>query len=139
MSATDFNAKTIAEFRKNHGKVGGYFTGSPLLLLHTTGKKSGKTHVTPIMYLKDGDRYLVFGSKAGHDLHPHWFLNLKANPNVKAEIGDEVLDMHAEEVTGAERDALYKRQVAAFPTFGDYERKTKRKIPVIALTRAKKK
>jgi deazaflavin-dependent oxidoreductase (nitroreductase family) len=137
MSANDYNAQNIADFRKNHGKLGGYFAGAPILLLHTVGKRSGKTHVVPIMYLKDGDRYLVFGSKAGHDYHPHWFLNLEADHNVKAEIGDETLDMHAEEVTGPERDALYKRQVAAFPTFGEYERKTKRKIPVIALTRKK--
>ncbi len=137
MSANDFNAHTIAEFRKNNGKVRGYFEGSTLLLLHTVGKKSGKTHVTPVMYLKDGDRFVVFGSKAGHDYHPHWFLNLKANPDVKAEIGAETLDLHATEITGPERDALYKRQVAAFPTFGEYELKTKRKIPVIALTRKK--
>jgi deazaflavin-dependent oxidoreductase (nitroreductase family) len=137
MSVSDFNAHTIAEFRKNKGKVGGYFAGAPLLLLHTVGKKSGKAHVTPVMYLKDGDRYIVFGSKAGHDFHPHWFLNLKASPDVKAEIGDETLDLHAVEITGPERDALYKRQVAAFPTFGEYELKTKRKIPVIALTRKK--
>jgi len=130
-----WNTNIIAEFRKNKGKVGGNFAGAPLLLLHTTGKKSGKPHVVPVMYLKDGDRYLVFGSKGGHDYHPHWFLNLKAHPDVKAEIGDQTINLHAKEIVGPERDRLYASQVSAFPTFGEYELKTKRKIPVIALTK----
>jgi deazaflavin-dependent oxidoreductase (nitroreductase family) len=133
--STDFNAHTIAEFRKNHGKVGGYFEGAPLLLLHTTGSHSKKSHVVPIMYLKEGDRYMVFGSKAGADTHPDWFHNLKTHPDVRVEIGDETLDMHAEEVKGQERDRIYKHQASLFPSFADYERKTKRKIPVIALTK----
>jgi deazaflavin-dependent oxidoreductase (nitroreductase family) len=134
----DFNAQTIAEFRRNHGKVGGHFEGAPLLLLHTIGRRSGKPFVTPMMYLKDGDRYLVFASKAGYDHHPHWFLNLKAHPDIQAEIGDEILDVHAEEVTGRERDALYAHQAELYPTFASYERKTKRIIPVVALTKRKK-
>ncbi len=134
----DFNSHTIAEFRKNHGKVGGNFEGAPLLLLHTVGKRSGNPLVTPMMYLKDGDRYLVFASKGGYDHHPHWYLNLKAHPDVKVEIGDETLDMHAEEITGREHDTLYKRQATLYPAFADYQRKTKRVIPVVALTRRKK-
>jgi deazaflavin-dependent oxidoreductase (nitroreductase family) len=134
----DFNAQTIAEFRKNHGKVGGYFEGAPLLLLHTSGKRSGKPRVNPMMYLKDGDRYLVFASKAGADTHPDWYHNLKANPEVQAEIGDETIDVHAEEITGRERDDIYRRQATLYPGFAEYERKTKRVIPVIALTKRKK-
>jgi deazaflavin-dependent oxidoreductase (nitroreductase family) len=137
-SPGDFNAHTIAEFRKNHGKVGGYFEGAPLLLLHTTGKRSSKPHITPIMYLKDGERYLVFASKASADTHPDWFHNLKVHPDVQIEVGDEKIDAHAEEITGRERDTLYKRQASLYPNFADYERKTKRVIPVIALTKRKR-
>ena len=139
MSApADFNAHTISEFRKNHGKVGGMFEGAPLLLLHTSGKRSGTSRVNPMMYLKDGDRYIVFASKAGADTHPDWFHNLKANPDVKVEIGDEKLDMRAEEITGRERDTIYESQSKLYPQFAAYEQKTKRVIPVVALTRKKK-
>jgi deazaflavin-dependent oxidoreductase (nitroreductase family) len=135
MSANNWNSGIIAEFRKNHGKVGGNFEGAPLLLLHTTGARGGKAHVVPVMYLLDGNRYLVFASKGGAPSHPDWYRNVKAHPNVKAEIGDKTLDLVAEEVTGAERDRLYKIQSTRFPSFGDYERKTTRKIPVIALSK----
>jgi deazaflavin-dependent oxidoreductase (nitroreductase family) len=137
-SPGDFNAHTIAEFRKNHGKIGGYFEGAPLLLLHTAGKRSGKPRVNPMMYLKDGERYLVFASKSGADTHPDWYYNLKANPDVQIEVGDETIDVHAEEVVGPEHDTLYKRHATLYPTFTDYQRKTKRIIPVVALTRKKK-
>ena len=131
-----YNADNIAEFRRNHGKVGGYFEGAPLLLLNTIGRRSGKIHVTPVMYLKDGERLLVFASKGGADTHPDWYFNLKAHSDFKIEIGDETVDVHAEEVTGSERDTLYNRQVALYPRFGEYQQKTKRIIPVVALTRA---
>jgi deazaflavin-dependent oxidoreductase (nitroreductase family) len=137
-SPGDFNAHTIAEFRKNHGKVGGYFEGAPLLLLHTAGKRSSKPHITPVMYLKDGERYLVFASKAGADTHPDWYHNLKANPHIRIEVGDETIDVQAEEIMGHERDTLYKRQATLYPGFAEYERKTKRIIPVVALTRKRK-
>jgi len=135
--AGDWNAQTIAEFRKNHGKVGGHFEGAPILLLHTVGRRTGKERVNPMMYLKDGDRYLVFASKGGYDHHPHWFLNLKAHPDVKAEIGDETLDLHAQELTGQEHDVFYKRQATLYSAFADYQRKTKRIIPVVALSKRK--
>jgi deazaflavin-dependent oxidoreductase (nitroreductase family) len=137
MSRSDFNAQTIAEFRRNHGKVGGYFEGAPLLLLHTIGARSGKPRVNPMMYLKDGRRYLVFASKGGADRNPDWYYNLKAHPNVEVEIGDETIDMHAEEVLGPERDRLYERHATLYPAFADYQRKTKRIIPAIALTKRK--
>jgi deazaflavin-dependent oxidoreductase (nitroreductase family) len=137
MSRANFNEQTIAEFRKNHGKVGGYFEGAPLPLLHTSGRKSGKPVVNPMMYLKDGERYLVFASKGGADTNPDWYHNLKANPDVQAEIGDETLRLHAEEIKGREHDILYARQAKAYPGFAEYQRKTKRIIPVIALTRKK--
>jgi deazaflavin-dependent oxidoreductase (nitroreductase family) len=134
--ANDWNDKTIAEFRANHGRVGGHFAGAPLLLLHTTGAKSGEPRVNPVMYLERGDRLMVFATYAGQPVNPAWYHNLKADPKVTVEVGDEVYDAVATEVTGAERDEIYAEQAARFPGFAEYERKTSRKIPVIALTRA---
>ena len=129
----DWNAGVIAEFRKNHGKVGGYFKGAPLLLLHHTGARSGKPRTNPVMYLKDGDRFIVFASKGGADTNPDWYYNMKAHPDVRIEIGDETIESRAEEITGAERDRLYERQASTYPTFAQYQQKTKRRIPVVAL------
>jgi deazaflavin-dependent oxidoreductase (nitroreductase family) len=134
-AVNDRNARTIAEFRANHGTVGGFFEGAPLLLLHTIGARSGEPRVNPMMYLKDGERYLVFASKAGADTHPDWYHNLKAHPDAQAEIGDETLEVRAQEIQGAERDELYQRQASRYPGFAGYERGTTRVIPVIALTR----
>ena len=134
VSLHDWNAHTIAEFRRNHGKVGGQFEGAPLLLLHHTGARSGKPRINPVMYLKDGNRYLVFASKGGADTHPDWYLNLKAHPDVQIEVGDETIDVRAEEVTGPERDRLYARQASLFPGYAEYQCQTKRIIPVVALT-----
>jgi deazaflavin-dependent oxidoreductase (nitroreductase family) len=133
-SSYDFNAYTIAEFRRNHGRVGGQFEGAPLLLLHHTGARSGKARINPMMYLKDGDRYLVFASKGGADTNPDWYYNLKAHPDVQIEVGDETIDVRAEEITGPERDRLYARQASLYPGFAQYQRRTKRTIPVMALT-----
>jgi deazaflavin-dependent oxidoreductase (nitroreductase family) len=133
-SANDWNAQTIAEFHRNHGKVGGSFEGAPLLLLHHTGARSGKRRVNPMMYLKDGDRYLVFASKAGADTNPDWYYNLRARPDVQIEVGDETIDARAVEITGPERDRLYARQASLYPAFAMYQSLTKRVIPVIALT-----
>jgi len=131
----DFNSRTIAEFRKNRGRVGGNFEGAPLLLLHTTGRRTGRERVNPLMYLKDGERLLVFASKGGADTNPDWYYNLKAHPDIRAEVGDKTIDMRAQEVTGTERDGLYARQASRYPAFADYQRRTKRVIPVIALTK----
>jgi deazaflavin-dependent oxidoreductase (nitroreductase family) len=131
----DFNSLTIAEFRKNHGRVGGNFKGAPLLLLHTIGRRTSREFVNPLMYLKDGERLLVFASKGGADANPDWYLNLKAHPDVRVEVGDDTIDVHAQEVLGTERDTLYARQAALYPAFADYQRRTKRIIPVIALTK----
>ncbi len=108
-NSNDWNADVIAEFRKNHGKVGGYFEGAPLLLLHHTGARSGKLRINPMMYLKDDNRYLVFASKAGADTNPDWYFNVKAHPEAQIEVEDQTVDVRAEEVTGPERDRLYKR------------------------------
>ncbi|MDY6998624.1 MAG: nitroreductase family deazaflavin-dependent oxidoreductase [Actinomycetota bacterium] len=131
---TDFNARNIAEFRANHGRVGGPFEGAPLLILHTTGAKSGEPRTHIMMYLADDDRYLVFASKAGADDHPAWYWNLKADPDVRIEVGDDVLDVHATELPRDERDRKYALQAQRYPGFAEYQQKTSRVIPVIALT-----
>ena len=136
---SDWNTNVIDEFRANGGRVGGPFEGAPLLLLHTIGRKSGLVRVTPLMYLPDDGRWAIFASKAGHPSHPHWFLNLDANPRASVEIGAETLPVKATVLReGTERDALYARQVALYPQFGEYEVKTigHRIIPVIMLERA---
>lgn len=132
--ATDYNSGIIAEFRANHGQVGGPFAGAPMLLLHTVGARSGAARVNPMMYLADGDRYLVFASKAGADTNPDWYHNLVANPDARIEVGDAVLDVRATELRGAERDEQYAEQARRYPGFADYQRKTTRIIPVVALT-----
>lgn len=132
--SNDWNASIIDEFRKNHGKVGGDFEGSPLLLIHHKGARSGKTRVNPVMYLKDEDRYLVFASKGGAPTNPDWYHNLLAHPDeVQIEVGDETIDVHAEEIKGPERDRLYAKQAFLYPSFGEYQRHTKRIIPVVGL------
>jgi len=131
---SDWNVGVIEEFRSNHGKVGGNFKGAPLLLLHHKGARTGKQRVNPVMYLKDGERFLVFASKGGSDHNPHWYHNLMAYPAIEIEVGDETIKVRAQEVKGAERDKLYARQASLYPQFGEYQKKTKRVIPVIALT-----
>ncbi len=131
-----FNHRIITEFRQNNGTVGGPFAGAPLLLLHTTGARSGKPRVNPMMYLPDGDRYLVFASKAGSDSNPDWYWNLRANPDAQIEVGDRTVDVRAVELEGAERDEKYRAQAERHPGFAEYQRKTDRIIPVIALVPA---
>ena len=136
----DMNREVVAEFRSNQGVVdtaaGGYFKGNPMLILHTTGAKTGAERANPLMYLDEGDRRFVFASKGGAPDNPDWYYNLKANPGVTVEMGTESYPATASVITGPERDRIYAEQVAAFPQFGEYEQKTTRKIPVVALDRA---
>ena len=134
MSFNDWNKQVIEEFRKNHGKVGGHFEGAPVLLIHHKGARSGTQRVNPVMYLKDGNRILVFASKGGADTNPDWYHNLKAHPDAQIEVGDKTIDVRAEEIKGSERDALYAKQASLYPQFGEYQKKTKRVIPVVAFT-----
>src|SRR5437867_7145017 len=136
---SDWNAGVIAEFRKNHGKVGGNFEGAPILLINHKGARTGKSRTNPVMYLKDGHRFVVFASKGGADTNPDWYHNLKAHPDVKIEVGNDTIEVHAGEITGAERDKIYARQSSLMPAFIQYAQKTKRIIPVIALTPKAKK
>jgi deazaflavin-dependent oxidoreductase (nitroreductase family) len=131
----DLNRRVIDEFRANEGNVGGMFAGTPMLLLHHFGAKSGVERVAPLAYLAEGDRIFVFASKGGADDNPAWYHNLVANPKTTAEIGTDTVDVVAREITGAERDAIYARQAALRPNFGEYQRKTKRIIPVVELER----
>jgi deazaflavin-dependent oxidoreductase (nitroreductase family) len=133
-SPQDFNAKIIEEFHANEGRVGGMFEGSTLLLLHHVGAKSGKDRVNPLAYNRDGDRYVIFASKAGAPTNPDWYHNLKAHPNVSIEVGTDTIDVAAAEATGEERDRLFSAQVERSPGFAEYQAKTDRVIPVIVLT-----
>jgi deazaflavin-dependent oxidoreductase (nitroreductase family) len=131
----DFNGKIIREFRENGGEVGGPFTGAPLLLLTTTGAKSGAQRTNPMMYLADGKRLYVFASKAGAPTNPDWYHNLKASPDATAEVGTERFAVRATEITGGERDEIYQRQATLYPGFAEYQANVSRTIPVIALER----
>jgi deazaflavin-dependent oxidoreductase (nitroreductase family) len=130
---SDWNTAIIEEFRANGGKVGGQFEGAPLLLLHTTGAKTGDEHVTPVMYRQLADGYAVFASKAGAPSNPDWYHNLVANPSVRAEIGTQTLPLRARIAAGDEREQIWTAHKAVNPGFADYERKTTRQIPVVIL------
>ena len=132
---SDWNRQTIEEFRANKGKVSGFWESKPLLLLTTTGAKSGQHRTTPTMYLRDGDRLLIFASKGGAPMHPAWYHNLVAHPQVTVEVGSETYEATATVLKGEERDRLYARQAELYPQFGEYHTRTNRKIPVIALER----
>jgi len=131
----DFNRKVIEEFRANDGKVGGPFEGSPVLLLTSTGAKSGERRTTPVMYLPDGQRMVIFASKAGAPENPAWYHNLLANPTVEVEVGSETVEVDATVTSGEERARLFRQQAELFPQFAEYEKKTTREIPVVALER----
>jgi deazaflavin-dependent oxidoreductase (nitroreductase family) len=130
----DWNRQTIETFRANKGTVGGM---GDLLLLTTTGAKSGQRRTIPVMYLPDGDRLLIFASKAGAPTNPDWYHNLLAHPEVTIEVGPETYDATATELHGEERDRFFARQAEVAPQFGEYQKNISRKIPVIALERSK--
>jgi deazaflavin-dependent oxidoreductase (nitroreductase family) len=128
---SDWNAKVIDEFRANGGVVASF--GGPLLLLHTTGAKTGRAHVTPMMYRQVDGGYAVFASFAGQPRNPAWYHNLVAHPDVEAEIGAQTLRLRARVTDDAEREPIWAAQKADFPGFADYETKTTRQIPVVIL------
>ena len=132
-SPNNFNQQIIEEFRANGGKVGGPFAGGALLLLTTTGAKSGQPRVSPLAYTKDGDRFVIIASKAGAPTNPDWYHNLLANPVATIEVGTKKFQVRASVVAGADRRRLYDQQVAVMPGFAEYEKKTTRQIPVVAL------
>ena len=132
---TEFNKQVIEEFRANAGKVGGQFAAAPMVLLVTKGAKSGQTYVHPLVYTKDGDRYVVIASFAGAPKHPSWYNNIVANPTVTLEIGSEKFQARATITSGEERERLYNAQAAQMPIFNEYRQKAPRQIPVITFTR----
>lgn len=132
----DFNQRIIAEFRANSGTVGGMFEGMPVLLLHTTGARSGLERVNPLVYQPLGDRWAVFASKAGATTHPDWYHNILADRAVTIEVGSEMLSATARVAEGDERERIWSTQKANVPTFAEYEQTAgDREIPVIVLER----
>ena len=135
--ANERNMKIIDEFRANGGKVGGYFAGKPLLLLHTKGAKSQEERINPVAYIKDGDWLAVIASKGGSPTNPDWYYNVVANPLVTVEVGTEKFRAQATVSEEPERTRLYNQMVEVMPGFDDYRRRTTRVIPVIVLTPVK--
>lgn len=129
----EFNRGVIEEFRANDGKVGGPFEGAPVLLLTTVGAKSRERRTTPVMYLPDGERMIIFASLGGAPNNPAWFHNLVANPSTTVEVGSDTVEVNAVVTSGEERDRLFDQQAALYPQFADYAQKTTRQIPVVAL------
>ncbi|HVB27371.1 MAG TPA: nitroreductase/quinone reductase family protein [Mycobacteriales bacterium] len=134
----DWNAKVIAEFRANEGRVGGTFAGAPITLVHHRGRKSGREHVSPMMYqAADGSpgTIYVFASKGGARVHPDWYYNLVAAGVAQVEVGTETYGVTVTELTGAERDRIYAEQARRYPGFAEYAEKTAgiRTIPVLEL------
>jgi deazaflavin-dependent oxidoreductase (nitroreductase family) len=130
-----YNELLIEQFRTNAGKVTGQFGNLPVLLLETIGAKSGASRTTPLVYFKDGGRYLIIASKAGAPTNPAWYHNLVANPAVSVELPNESVDVQARVAKGDERDRLFQKVVEHFPIYSGYQQKTGRTIPVIVLER----
>jgi deazaflavin-dependent oxidoreductase (nitroreductase family) len=132
---SDADRAIIEEFRANGGRVGGRFEGRPMLLLTTTGARTGRRNTIPLVYLRDGDRLIVFGSRGGAPTNPGWVHNLRADPTATVEVGAETFAVDAVETAGEERQRLFARQTQVSPVLAEYQRRTSRRIPVIALTR----
>jgi len=131
-----FNNSIVDEFRANGGKVGGPFEGATLLLLTTTGAKSGEPRLAPLAYLTIDGKTIIIGSKAGADTNPDWVHNLRANPQAHVEVGTDAYDVTARELPPEERDEMYPKVVELAPGFGDYQAKTSRVIPLFELKRS---
>lgn len=135
MAVNNFNQSIIEEFRANNGTVR-YFGSGTLLLLTTTGAKSGQPRLSPVVYVADGDRYVIIASKSGAPTNPDWYYNLLAHPVVTIEMGSEKFQARATVVEEPERSRLYAKVAAKMPNFAEYQRKTTRQIPVVVLERA---
>jgi deazaflavin-dependent oxidoreductase (nitroreductase family) len=131
----DFNRQLIEEYRANGGKVTGQFANSPLLLLTTTGAKSGQLRTNPLIYTRDGDRIVIIASKGGAPTNPDWYHNVMSHPEASVELGSERFPVRASFPQGEERTRLYDQQAAQMPNFAEYQRNTTRQIPVVVLER----
>jgi deazaflavin-dependent oxidoreductase (nitroreductase family) len=134
-SMDNFNDKIIEEFRTNEGKVGGPFEGGTLLLLTTTGARSGRSRLNPLAYFTIDGRMIIVGSFAGAPKDPAWAHNLRANPRAHIEVGTDSYDVTARELSPTEREELYPKVVEAAPGFAEYQSKTSRVIPLFELQR----
>ena len=132
----EVNQRVIKEFRANQGKVGGMFEGMPVLLMTMTGAKTGRTLTRPVCYTRDGDAIVIIASYGGNPHNPPWYHNLVANPVITVEVGAEKFKARATETSGSERQRLFDAQARLMPFFDDYQKKTKRQLPVLILTRA---
>ena len=133
-NVNEWNEAIIEEFRENDGKVGGQFADTPLLLLHTTGAKSGLPRLNPVAYVADRERLVVMASKGGSPTNPDWYYNIVANPEVSVEVGTDQFQARATIPAEPERTRLYEKMAAVNPGFAEYQRQTTRVIPVIVLT-----
>ncbi len=131
----EFNRQLIEEFRANGGRVTGQFANRPLLLLTSTGAKSGRPYTTPVVYTTDGDRLVVIAFKGGAPSNPDWYYNLVAHPLATVELPKERFQAKVIITTGAERERLFNHQAEEMPQFAEYQKKTSRRIPVIVLER----
>ena len=120
-------------YRATGGRLLGRMGRSPILILNTVGRKSGKKRATPLLYVADGEDFVIIASKGGAPSHPAWYLNLKATPDASVEVGDRKVRVRAEEVGGGEKERLWKRMAEMYPTYDDYQKKTKREIPLLVL------
>jgi deazaflavin-dependent oxidoreductase (nitroreductase family) len=139
MATTDtnnWNETVIADFRANGGQITlGRLAGASMLLMTTTGAKTGEPRTAPVGYHREGDSYIVVGSNAGRDEQPAWLANIRKNPLVTVEVGTDKFQARARITEGAERRRLLDDRIAAVPMFGEYEKKTGRELPVLALDR----
>ncbi len=130
----DFNGKVIEEFRANSGKVGGFFEGAPLLLLHHNGAKTGAERVNPLVYQQVDGSYAIFASAGGQPRDPQWFRNLVAHPEVTIEVGTSTVKARARVAEGSERESIWTTQKERMANFAEYEKNAApRVIPVIVL------
>jgi len=127
------NQRIIHEFRASGGVVGGSYEGRTLLLLHTTGARSGKERINPVAYIREGENFVVVASKGGAPDNPDWYHNILAHPRLTVEVGPDIFEVDARETEEPERSRLYDRMVEIHPNFDEYRRKTERVIPVIML------
>jgi deazaflavin-dependent oxidoreductase (nitroreductase family) len=130
-----YNNAVVDEFRENAGQVTGMFAGAPLVLITTTGAKSGKKRTTPVVYTTDGDKVVIIASKGGAPTSPDWFHNLVANPDVTVELPNDTFEARARVPEDPERERLFRAQAELMPNFAEYEKATDRKIPVVVLER----
>jgi deazaflavin-dependent oxidoreductase (nitroreductase family) len=130
-----FGQEHVKRYQETDGAEGHDWQGTIVLLLTTTGRRTGKRYTTPLIYQESGDDYLVVASKGGADEHPEWYLNLQADPEVGVQVRGDKFTARARTATPEEKPALWKKMAATWPDYDEYQRKTSRDIPVVVLER----